>query len=161
MGKRREHAQRNEARGAIPVPSAADWGRIPADDLDMAAAHAAYYGLSCAQLAPKFIRQPISMVDGLRWMPVKPLGYYLRCLAEFLVSDHVPESGAPDLASAFLRLVEEKAATSPLAIRACRESVRSAVEHLAAHQARFDANPDIYGDFAVKAVRIRELLDAL
>ena len=161
MGRRREHDRRGEARDAIPVPSAADWGRIPADDLDMAAAHAAYVGLSCAQLASKFIRQPISMVDGLRWMPVKPFAYYLRCLAEFLVGDGVPESGAPDLASMFLRLVEEKAQTCPAGVRACRQSLREAVDHLAANQQRFGAPPGIYGDFSVQAGRIRELLDGL
>jgi len=161
MTRRRERARSGEARDAIPVPSAADWGRIPADDPDMAAAHALYFGKSCEELAPAFAYRPISMVDGLRWMPVRPFAYYLRCLADYLQSGQVPSSAAPDLASAFLRLVEEKARTGPAGVRACRQSVRDAVEHLAANQQRFEARPEIYGDFSAQAETIRKLLDAL
>jgi len=159
--KRRNETQREEARESIPVPSASDWGRIPDDDLDLSSAHELYFGKSCQELHRNFSRMPIDMIDGLRWMPLRPFSYYLRCLAAFVMSDAVPASGAADLASAFLRLIEEKAKTLPAGIRANRTTVREAVAYVAAHQSRFDAKPEIYGDFSARAAAIDALLDAL
>jgi hypothetical protein len=70
-------------------------------------------------------------------------------------------SAAPDLASSFLRLVEEKALNCPEGIRANMNVVREAVMHVSRNQELFSAPLEIYGDFSKHGLEIERLLDKI
>lgn len=145
----------------LPIPTARDWGEMPEDDLDLLASYREYFGKSCAEIQSRFSRAPIAMVDGIRWMPLRPFVFYFRCLAKFVMSRPFNESTAPDLASSFLRLVEEKARTCPAGIRANMGVVREAVRYVSENQDLFNADPDVYGDFSAHGLEIDRLLDEI
>ena len=145
-------------RKVVPaIPTAADWGKIDSDDLDLRASHEIYFGKSCADLEAAFLRTPIAMIEGLRWMPLRPFVFYLRCMADFVLRCPTEAGGAPDLASSFLGLIEEKARTCPLGIRANMESVRCAVVFISENQSSFRASREIYGDFQARRAVIETL----
>src|SRR3982751_1921318 len=108
---------RGPKNNQIPIPDSHDWGHIPKDDLDMLGSHSDYFGKSCQEVVQKFLSNPISMIDSLRWMSHKPFVFYFRCLAATIIDSQVNASAGPDLASSFLRLIEEKAQSNPPAIR--------------------------------------------
>ncbi|MCP2732376.1 hypothetical protein [Limnofasciculus baicalensis] len=145
----------------LPIPTARDWGELPEDDLDLLASYRDYFGKSCEEIQSRFSRAPIAMVDGIRWMPLRPFVFYIRCLAKFVMSSPINESTAPDLASSFLRLIEEKAQTCPAGIRANMGVVREAVKYVSENQALFNAATDVYGDFSAHGSEIERLLGGI
>jgi len=64
---------------------------------------------------------------------------------------------APDAASSFLNLVEEKVRQQPDAIAPAMPNLLPVLRHLALHQADFAADPGIYGNFAEKAKAIEAM----
>ena len=152
---------RGPKNNQIPIPDSRDWGQIPKDDLDMLGSHTDYFGKSCSEIVPKFLSNPISMIDSLRWMPHKPFVFYFRCLAATITNGQANASAGPDLASSFLRLIEEKAQSNPLAIRANMAIAREVVGYIASNQKHFNAKPEIYGNFVLIGERINALLDKI
>lgn len=145
----------------LSVPVEQDWGKIPKDDLDALESYKDFFGKSCLDVRESFYRVPIEMVDGLRWMPLRPSIFYFRCLAEFVMKCPSNLSMAPDLANSFLRLVEEKARTCPEGIRANMNIAREAVAYVSRNQELFNADLEIYGDFSARGLEIERILDKI
>lgn len=152
---------RDIKRKSIPIPTTLDWGEIRKEDLDLVASYNDYFGKSCLEIRRKFSTIPISMIDSLRWLPLRPFVFYFRCLAEFVLDCPLNLSATPDLENSFLNLVAEKARTCPAGMRANMDAVRKAVAYVSENQRKFDASPEIYGDFSLKGAEIFRALDKI
>jgi len=74
---------------------------------------------------------------------------------DFLLSVRNHENpNVADAASCFLGLIEDKHSKDKEAVIPIMEDLMPTVEYIAAHQNVFDAEPSIYGSFAVKAAHI-------
>jgi hypothetical protein len=67
---------------------------------------------------------------------------------------------APDAASCFLGLVLEKLEKHPHHIVPIMSDLLPALEYVGHHQARFEAQESIYGNFLEKLSRIKDLYGA-
>ena len=67
---------------------------------------------------------------------------------------------APDAASSFLNLVEQKLKTEIDSIAPIMKDLLPAIEFVAMNQERYDADRDIYGDFREQLARIKSLWGA-
>lgn len=139
------------------IPRQEHWGNLPADDLDVLAAYKDFFGKTNQEMEQSFANCVIEMADSLRWMPPVPFRYYLKGFADFILGSKFHESDAPDAASSFLRLIEEKVRRQPDFIAPIMEEILPVVAHLANNQSAFQADPDIYGDFSEKGRIIEEL----
>lgn len=141
------------------VPSEEDWGEYEAD-LDQKYAHEMFAGKNLDEALSQFDEGVIDVVDKLRFMPVTPFRYYMLALRNYVMSERALVSDmAPDAASSFLNLVEEKIRNSPESIRPIMDAIVPAVEYVAANQTLFGADVDIYGSFADKLAEIRKLYE--
>jgi hypothetical protein len=100
------------------------------------------------------------MADGLRRMPPIPFRYYMSGFADFVMSGNFHEMNAPDIASSFLVLVEEKLNNQPSSIIPVMEKLFPVVNYLSENQLEFDADIDIYGDFSAASKKIMKLWES-
>jgi len=150
----------------LPVPNEADWGNYK-EDLDQNWAHEHYSGRTNDELLGFFQSNPTERTSELRFMPEIPFRYYMLGFRDSVLAldiDKLQPSDASicdasDAASCFLDLIEEKLQKNPSHILPIMHDLLPAVEHLAKNQKKFDADPEIYGDFMGKFDRIRLLLD--
>ncbi len=142
------------------VPTKEDWGELPLDDRDLQAAYNEFYGKTNFEMRKAFYRYVIEAADSLRWMPPKPFCYYMQGFAEFIMCGKFHEMNAADTASCFLNLVEEQIRDQPQVIAPLMNDLYSVVTHLVKHQLEYDADVDIYGDFAEKAKSIEALWES-
>lgn len=139
------------------IPVEEEWGNYRAD-WDQQYAHDMFGGRSMEAVVPHFEEGPIDSIDKLRFIEAIPFRYYLLALRNYLLSAQVlGQTTAPDAASGFLNLIEEKLQSSPETIEPVMDTVMPAVEYIAANQALFDADPAVYGSFEEKRERIRAL----
>lgn len=144
-------------KSMLAVPSEEDWGDYKSD-LDQKYAHEIFFGKSLEETIPDFERNVIERVDELRFMPTTPFRYYLLALRNYVTSKSVLGNDmAPDAASSFLNLVAEKLRDSFDSIAPVMDEIMPGVEYVASNQETYDADVDIYGDFAAKLAEIRGL----
>jgi hypothetical protein len=142
---------------SIHIPDRAAWGALPTDDLDLAAAFRRFYGKTNEQLAEDFKQSVIERADDLRWMPPIPFQYYILGYRDLLVQQAFGELDAPDAASCYLRLIEQKLESAPETIAPVMPQLLDSVAFISENQALFDADPDIYGDFREKRKHIEDM----
>ena len=130
----------------MTVPKEADWGNYQAD-LDQNYAHELFAGHTNEEMQPHFQRNVIERTDGLRWMPEVPFRYYKRGFRDFVNARRIAPGWAPDTASCFLGLVEEKLQKQPDYILPIMAELLTAIRSVAQDQSMFDANENIYGNF--------------
>jgi hypothetical protein len=142
------------------ISSEADWGNYK-DDLDQEYGHRIFFGKNAEETIPLFERNVIERADELHFMPVIPFRYYILAFRNYVMSEEVLKSDmASDAASCFLNLVKLKLREDANSIVPVMSELMPAIEHVAANQALFDADVDIYGDFSEKLVEIRRLMQA-
>lgn len=142
----------------LQVPSEEEWGNYK-EDLDRKYAHKMFSGKSHEQVISRFEDNIIEAVDELRFMPPIPFRYYMLALRNYMVSKLVLANPmVSDAASCFLRLVAEKLRETPNFIFPIIGDLMPAIEYVATNQKLFDADIDIYGDFAEKLTEIKGLL---
>jgi hypothetical protein len=150
----------------LSVPTESDWGDYNSD-LDQKWGHDHYAGKNHQQVAGRFRENPVEGAEDLRWMPEVPFRYYFLGFLDVVlsfegdISDALHCSEAPNAASCFLGLVEEKLKGNPSHILPIMPDILASIEHIAFYQANFDADPKIYGSFPERLLRIRSLLDAI
>ena len=94
-------------------------------------------------------------------MPEVPFQYYVLGSRDFVMAGKFGELEAPNAANCFLDLVVEKLEKQPQFILPVMPQLLSAVQHVAANQASYDASESIYGSFPAKLKRIESLNETL
>jgi hypothetical protein len=141
----------------MDIPTEDDWGDWQSD-LDQQSAHEVFAGRSAADAAPLFQDNVIERTSELRFMPTVPFRYYMLAFRNFVLAEPVTHDEAPDAASCFLNLVEDRLTTDRASIVPIVRDLLDAVDYVADNQAAFDAPVAIYGDFVARRARIRDLV---
>jgi hypothetical protein len=156
------HPEKDKQRRGMKarsVPSEKDWGDYKAD-LDQNHAYTVFAGRTNEEMQPFFRRNPIEMTDELRWMPEVPFRYYMLGFRDFVMAKQFGFLDASDAASCFIGLVLEKLDKHPPHINPIMPDLLPALEYVAHHQALFEAQEHIYGNFLEKLARIKTLYAA-
>jgi hypothetical protein len=136
------------------VPGSAEWGP-ESNDLDEAYARQIFYGKSIEETFPLFARSVVERASEIRFMPLAVLPYYLMAFRDYVLLDSTRrDDDAPDAASCFIGLVSERLENQPQIVCPMMDEIRPALKYLAQHQADYDADTDIYGDFEEKVAEI-------
>ena len=143
------------------IPTESDWGIISNDNLDSLAAYRDFQGKTNDEMQVSFLNCTIEMADSLRWMPPIPFRYYMLGFSQFISEKKFSKIDASDIASSFLRLVEEKICNQPSVILPIMDILFPIVEYLADQQEAYGADPSIYGDFSEKKILIEDTWNTL
>lgn len=138
------------------IPTIEEWGDI--SDLDVHYAYEIFGGKDNASLQCEFKKNVIERCENIRRMPIIPFQYYVLGFKEYIESNDFGEFDRPDAANCFIELIEEKAITQPEFLEAVYPELKPLIEYLANHQKEYEADLDVYGDFAAKAMTIFRLL---
>jgi hypothetical protein len=152
----------NEYHGAplaldtMQIPSRDDWGQINENDLDAKWAFDAFLGKSFAEAEAMFEKNALYYQEDLQSMPHVPFNYYAPALVKYITSDRA--KGDSDGASSFLRLIiwllkSNRTVMTPQT----EQALVAAAEQVAGRQDFYEADLDIYGDFADLYKEISEL----
>lgn len=141
-------------RNKLEIPGAAQWSGYEAD-LDVRDAHRMMFGKSIEEVQQYFgdVRS-ISRADELLSMPRGAFQYYVLAFAAFLKSERA--QGDPDSASSFLQLLLAREERDPRSVACIYDELAPVVELVAQNQARFAADPRIYGVFSELAATLRK-----
>lgn len=143
----------------LPTPGLAEWGP-ESDDLDESYARRVFFGKSVEETFPLFARNVIERASELRFMPIACFQFYMRAYRDYLLLESTLSNDmAPDAASCFIGLVSEKLEREPETVLPLMPELLPTLRHLALHQSEYDADIDIYGNFADKVAEIEGLIE--
>jgi hypothetical protein len=147
----------------MKVPTEAEWGTPDPADLDVAHARKMFLGKEAADSVSMFSESVLERIEDLQFMPPVPFRYYVFALRDYVLSPQAREQelDASDSASAFLGLIEWRLQEVPDSIAPVIGELLPAVHFVAERQADYAADPAIYGDFRVRADRIKALAGRL
>ncbi|KQU78067.1 MULTISPECIES: hypothetical protein [unclassified Rhizobacter] len=154
-----------DALDTAAPPDAGEWGDFAAD-LDIAYAYRQFADKTREQALALFEQSDVlSRAEDLGAMPAGPFRFYMPVFRDFVVSPRIFEINqglyASTAADAFLNLILRRLEDEPDAIVPLMPELLPAVEYLAEHQARYDADEDVYGSFFDVLAAIRETLRVL
>lgn len=139
------------------IPGKAEWAGYE-NDRDAQHAHGKFYGKSIEQAQRLFYETDVlSRAEDLHFMPRAAFQYYIFVFALFLLSDQ--SLGDPDAASSFLRLLIVRESEERGCVADVYAELKPSIDLVSSHQARFDADLDIYGSFEELAARLRYLYE--
>lgn len=140
---RAESGSRKGRRDRIPGPE--DWRGDPSD-FHQRRAHEVLFGKSADEARACFGGgRSIELAQALRYVPRAVFRYYVRAFAMHILSESA--RGDADGASSFLGLLADREEADPGSVREMYEDLAGAVDFVASHQERFDAESAIYGSF--------------
>jgi hypothetical protein len=135
------------------VPGKAEWAGYESD-LDAKYAHGLLFGKEIREVLDLFANgRGIERTSELLFMPRKAFQYYVFAFAEYLSSDKA--AGDADAASPFLKLLLGRERQDPGSVAEVFAELSPTVDYVASHQAYFNADPNIYGDFPEQAEAVR------
>jgi len=141
------------------VPTAADWGDYERD-MEIAYAYEKFGGKTIEEvLRDGFEWWVLGASEALSYMPEAPFQYYVLVFKAFLLDPERFEGsggGDQDGPSTFLLLVRDTLARSPRYILPVMEELMPVAEYVAAHQADYGADEDIYGSFKDLLTEIKQ-----
>jgi hypothetical protein len=141
-------------RKTLRIPGAMEWSGYEAD-LDVRDAHRMMFGKRIEEVQQYFGDvHSISRADELLFMPRGAFQYYVLAFAEFVSSERA--RGDSDSASSFLRLLLAREERDPGSVSRIYDELAPVVEFVAENQPRFEAAPEIYGDFRELADKLRK-----
>ena len=142
-----------------------DYGKIPRktewegyeEDLDVKYAHKLFFGKSVPEVIQHFTvsGRCIERADELLFMPRKAFQYYIFAFAEYLKSDE--STGESDAASPFLNLLLNREEKDPDSVMEIYDDLFPVIDFVVSNQERFDADPEIYGNFREKGDVLAEM----
>ena len=140
------------------VPGRAEWSGYQ-DDLDVKYAHKLLFGKSIDEAQQYFggVRS-IERASELLFMPRPVFQYYVFAFAQFLLSEE--GVGDPDSASPFLRLLVRREERDPGSVAQIYSELLPVVAHVASHQEKYEADPNIYGNFEGLTAQLKALCEA-
>ena len=139
----------------FPIPSEADWHSEPWG-IDTPHAYEHFYGLDVEAARDKVEALPTVVCEDFLYMPAPCLWLYLIAYMEYLLSPLSQHDS--DAASQFFAYVGERLPAIEQGSEFLLTHLRKTLSLLGASQEWFDADPQIYGDFGVRA---RDLLSRL
>ncbi len=135
------------------IPDKAAWDDYK-NDLDVQYFHKLAFGKSIDEIQRYFGgAHSIERMDELLFSPRPVFQYYIFAFAKYVMSEAA--KGDADSASPFLFLLEEREKRDPGSVKEIYGSLSEVVDFVASHQAYFDADVDIYGNFQKRAEYIR------
>ena len=135
------------------IPGRAEWAGYE-QDLDAAYAFKLFFGKTTHEVTKHFSGgHAIERASELQFMPRKAFQYYVFAFSEYLTS--AAAAGDSDAASPFLHLLLERERIDPGSVKEVFSELAPTVDFIAANQAHFDADTNIYGSFLDLAVEIR------
>ena len=154
----------------IDIPTEEDWFSWPANavrpmDLDENYARRRFLGKSFEEALRLFRETAVlGCSEDVSCMPPVPFRYYMLVYNAHVLSEGERErtdyDDASDGASSFLELIEDKLEVDAKTIAPIMNDLMPTVEFVGMNQEKYDADIDIYGDFLVKARRIKALWNA-
>jgi len=141
-----------------PPPDAQAWGPEPTD-LDEAYARRIFFGKSKEEAFFLFEKNVIERASELRFMPRDCFRYYMCAFKDYLLlPSTLKNEMAPDAASCFIGLVQEKIQVDQESILLLMPQLWPVLRYIAENQDLYDADRDIYGDFRDKLLEIEKSL---
>ncbi|MGP1345270.1 MAG: hypothetical protein ACTS3F_01200 [Phycisphaerales bacterium] len=135
------------------IPTEHDWHdgtMIRVFGLDWQNAKSTLFGKPRAKLEHMLgAMYPLS--EHFYYMPTPVLEYYLPAYLDYLYSERSRDDS--DHASAFLDLAESQARAIKRLSPELQHRVRQTVEHVASNQAKYSADPTIYGSFESRGAK--------
>lgn len=139
----------------LTVPDHAAWEGYQGD-LDARYLHGIFFQKSIDEVQSNFDGNGvIDRSSELLFVPRAVFQYYIWAFALFLQSEKA--QGESDSASCFLQLLIGREIGDPGSVADIAAGLLEVVDYVAANQAYFEADVDIYGDFQTLAMRIRGL----
>lgn len=120
---------------------------------------ALWFGKSLDDVQPFFEdAQSIQRAHELLGLPLAVYQFYVFAFAQYVMSDNA--IGDSDAASCFLGNLIAREKQEPGSVASIFALLEPTVDFVAASQARYDADHDIYGDFAEKSEELKKLCGA-
>lgn len=132
------------------IPTEEDWSDYDKEfilDLDVKYARGQFFGMSNAQMLPRYKDHVLMRAEDLHWMPIKPFQYYVFGFRDFVRKGDFGFYESSDAASAFLGLILQKLKEQPSHILPVIPELMKDIEYIAENQSMYEADIDIYGDF--------------
>jgi hypothetical protein len=127
------------------IPDAKDWAGYQ-DDLEIRYAHKLYFGKRIDEVHSLFAQgRSIERASELLFAPRRVFQYYVFAFATYVLSDSAREDS--DSANSFLLLLINREQRDPGSVKQIHGRIAPIVSAVAARQAFYNANPDIYGNF--------------
>lgn len=142
------------------IPTLDDWGDFESD-LDTKAAYKVFFGKTNEEVQQDFYRCVLERADELRFMNGKIFQYYILGFRDFILSGDFQDFDDSDAASSYIKLIEFKLTNSPDDVLPIFSDIKQSLEYVASNQERFNASPDIYGDFTQKLINIKRTIHSL
>jgi hypothetical protein len=140
------------------IPGAEEWAGFK-HDLSMREAHSFWFAKSLDDAQPYFRdSQSIQRAQELLHMPRAVFQFYVFAFARYVMSEAA--IGDSDAASSFLGNLSAREKRDPGSVAQIFARLEPTIDFVAASQPRFDADHDIYGDFAEKAQDLKKLIGA-
>jgi hypothetical protein len=139
------------------IPTEADW-RSEDWGVDVPKAYQHFFGKSHKEAVALFSENSLLYQEDIMFMPAACFRFYVHAYMDYLMS---PESnGDSDGANCFFGVVEQRCKDIKAAGEAMTQSVAEVLAGLAANQERFDAPPDVYGDFGLRTARCQQMINS-
>ncbi|AJQ97204.1 hypothetical protein [Gynuella sunshinyii] len=141
------------------IPTEEDWIESPSgliEDLDVLHAHDIFIGKSNAEMLPEYKGHVLMLSEDLYWMPKKPFQYYIFGFRDYVINGDFGFYERSDAASAFLELILIKLKKQPDYVLPVLPDLFKDIEYIANHQALYEADEDIYGNFKALWAEINE-----
>lgn len=141
-------------KGSVPIES--DWGNFK-DDFDIEDAYLKFSGKSNEYIQKELKNNALELMELYRFIPEVPFSYYFVGLVNFINSGNFSDVDAADITSYFIDVVEYILKTEPDKILPLVDIVMNSIEHIALNQKKYHAQVDVYGDYMIKYLNIRDL----
>jgi hypothetical protein len=125
-------------------PTREEWGDLKAD-LDIEFGYQEFGGKTVEEAAPIFAESPVERASELQFTPPAVFNYYVFAFATAATDEG--SRGQPEVASAFLKLVRDRAVEQPETLSAVWPQLLPAVAAVSGRQAFYGADPGTYGSF--------------
>jgi hypothetical protein len=148
-----------ERKKVAKIPGPEEWAGY-GDDFESRETIAIWFGKSLDDMQPGFPdSQSIQRAHELLHMPRRVFQFYIFAFAQYVMSETA--IGDSDAASCFLNNLVAREQYDPGSVAHVYERLAPTVDFVAGSQPRFDADHDIYGDFAEKAEILKKLVGAM
>jgi hypothetical protein len=137
------------------VPTDADW-RSEQWGIDTPDAYRNFFGKNIVEASDLFVIGPRGRAEDVMHMPTTCFRYYLHAYMDYLLSNK--SAGRASGAYSFFDVVECRSDDINGSDAVLRSRVREVLDRLRDGQQWFDAEPEIYGDFSVRADEVLKLI---
>jgi hypothetical protein len=138
------------------IPSEEDW-HSECWNVDTPYAYKHFFGKNLAEAFDLFVSNAICYQEDIMFMPLVCFRYYVHAYMDYLLSEKSARDS--DGASCFFGIVEIRHRDILAIGEGLQHRVINVLRRLAARQQWYDADPDIYGDFAARTDEAIRLLE--